>query len=194
MNLNSIWPQPTENNPYPLLRLTENNHKESSVDKSIETFNYKVNHKISVPSRVGDYDYDPNNPDRRFCSTYIHTLEFRDKITDQEVVTLIMSSEECANLISALYIIYYASTSNDSCAYTICYVYKDNIPCKLVACVVGPTMYFRIFTDDGKTLVALLSFAPLDTCKLISALENEAIDDLYVSFTSDRGGHLPYGI
>ena len=186
--------KPTEYNPYPLLRLTENNHKESNVDKSIETVNYKVNHKISVPSRVGDYDYDPNNPDRRFVSTYIHTLEFRDKITDQEVITLTMSSEECANLISALYIIDYTSTNNDSCAYTICYVYKDNIPCKLVACTVLHCMYFRIFTEDGKTLIALLNFAPLDVSKLIAVLENEAVDELYVSFTSDRGGHLPYGI
>ena len=44
-----------------------------------------VDHRMISPSKVSDYDYDPRDISRRFYSTYFHTLEFRDGITNGRI-------------------------------------------------------------------------------------------------------------
>jgi len=63
------------------------------------TGSYIIEHEIKEPSKLSDFDYDPEDLGRRFISTYIHTLRFKDRITDAELVTIGFPSETCANII-----------------------------------------------------------------------------------------------
>ena len=64
---------------------------------------YNVIHKMIEPSKVSDYDYDPYNEKRRFYTTFFHTLEFKDPITDQSYCKLFFPTEVCQSISSALF-------------------------------------------------------------------------------------------
>lgn len=69
----------------------------------IKDKNCRVQFISQAPSPVSDYDYDPTDWSRRFISTYLHTLVFKDMITDLDIVTLLFSSDTCAQIILAFY-------------------------------------------------------------------------------------------
>lgn len=54
---------------------------------------YIIDHYMSPPSKSSDYDYDPDNPYRRFISIFMHHLVFIDYITNQELLHIIFSSD-----------------------------------------------------------------------------------------------------
>ena len=64
------------------------------------TSRYKIIHTIKAPTRITDYDYGDG---KRYISTYIHTLEFRDKITESKIYEFSFPSDVCAQIISVLY-------------------------------------------------------------------------------------------
>ena len=67
---------------------------------SLTTFRYKITHTIKTPTKITDYDYGDG---KRYISTYIHTLEFRDKITESKIYEVSFPSDVCAQIISVLY-------------------------------------------------------------------------------------------
>lgn len=61
-----------------------------------------VDHRMISPSKVSDYDYDPRDISRRFYSTYFHTLEFRDGITNAVYIKLFFPTEICQSIAEGL--------------------------------------------------------------------------------------------
>lgn len=61
-----------------------------------------VDHRMISPSKVSDYDYDPKDLTRRFYSTFFHTLEFRDRITNAVYIKLFFPTEICQSIAEGL--------------------------------------------------------------------------------------------
>ena len=64
---------------------------------------YMVIHKMVEPSKISDYDYDPRYSNRRFYSTFFHTLEFIDPITNVSYCELFFPTEVAESICSALF-------------------------------------------------------------------------------------------
>ncbi len=61
----------------------------------LNLINYNILYNINLPTKITDYDYDPNRPTRRFISTLLHELHFYDKFNGVEIANLKFSSETC---------------------------------------------------------------------------------------------------
>ena len=57
-----------------------------------------IYYTISLPTKISDYDYDPNNINRRFITTLLHDLIFCDRITNTKIVELKFSTDICDRL------------------------------------------------------------------------------------------------
>ena len=55
-----------------------------------------------LPSKASDYDYDPNNPSRRFYSTMFYEIIFLDSVTGIESFRLLMTSDSINKLCSGV--------------------------------------------------------------------------------------------
>ena len=51
-----------------------------------------------LPSKASDYDYDPNNPARRFYSMVFYEIVFLDSVTETEVFRILMTSDSINRL------------------------------------------------------------------------------------------------
>lgn len=63
---------------------------------------FEINHSVLEPSRSSDYDYDPDNPTRRFYSTFFHKAEFRDPIIQNVVIILYFPTEVAMSIIESI--------------------------------------------------------------------------------------------
>lgn len=70
----------------------------SQVKYKLELLNYLIYYTISLPTKISDYDYDPNNINRRFITTLLHDLIFCDRITNTKIVELKFSTDICDRL------------------------------------------------------------------------------------------------
>lgn len=59
---------------------------------------FNVDHYITAPSKSSDYDYDPSRPYRRFISTFLHHLEFRDIVVGNVLQEVMFSTEVALNI------------------------------------------------------------------------------------------------
>ena len=62
---------------------------------------WTFDHKVYLSSKISDYDYDPDHPERRFISTYVHMITILD-LLGGEVVTVKMGSDSIYELITSL--------------------------------------------------------------------------------------------
>ena len=65
---------------------------------TLNLINYDILYIINLPTKVTDYDYDINRPDRRFISTLLHELQVYDKFNKVEIANLKFSSDVCYNI------------------------------------------------------------------------------------------------
>ena len=67
----------------------------------IKTSRYRVIHRVKEPSRVTDYDYDDKG--NRYITSYLHTLEFKDILTEAPLFKFSFPSDICAEMLLILY-------------------------------------------------------------------------------------------
>lgn len=67
----------------------------------IKTSRYKIFHRVDIPTRMSDYDYDDEG--NRYITSYLHTLEFRDALTEAPLFKFSFSSDACAEMLLILY-------------------------------------------------------------------------------------------
>lgn len=154
--------------------------KEIFNDELVLT-NYKMRYTLKEPSRTSDYDYDPDAPNRRFISTYVHELEILDKITDNQLIKINFASDTCGLLLSALYRLNY--TNSQDGVRTLRNIYLDGI-------TAPPALLSIVKHDDGA--IQSLTFTLLHPKKLfsfdlslqeasylINLLESDEINEMY---------------
>lgn len=64
--------------------------------------NYQLIYTLEYPTKISDFDYDLDNPQRRFISTLLHTLFIYDKISNIELLNIKFSTDTCYQIIYAL--------------------------------------------------------------------------------------------
>ena len=153
----------------------------------IRISDYNINHKILEPTEVSDYDYDPDNPNRRFLCTYIHKLEIQDRFTDEEIISINFSSEVCAEIVSHLYGILYSADPNISPVIDNIYYDKSKYPIQLA--IVNQSFdrhHVRMklsFIDNNIEIATLILDRELDIETLILMLDNS--DDIMGSYIDE---------
>lgn len=65
------------------------------------TSRYKIFHKVEIPTRMSDYDYD--NDGNRYITSYLHTLEFKDALTEAPLFKFSFPSDVCAEMLLIMY-------------------------------------------------------------------------------------------
>jgi len=168
----------------------------------IELSQYIVEHSISEPSKMSDYDYDPTRPERRFVTTYIHHLSFADKITGVPVLALSFPSETCANIIASLYGMLLSKNAQGvvpaydmqrAAPYTLAnpivlsirniFIEGKSIPSTGVITNINDHIRFTV-ASNGNTLCVSFTYDEADM--LIKLLEIDEIVDMYVDYSDDR--------
>lgn len=56
-----------------------------------------------LPTKSSDYDYDPNNPSKRFYYTILYDIVFKDKITNIESFRLLITLDTFADMMRSIY-------------------------------------------------------------------------------------------
>ena len=136
-----------------------------------------VDHKMISPSKVSDYDYDPRDISRRFYSTFFHTLEFKDRITNTIYTKLFFPTEVCQAIAEGLMNIVEGETLNSTrpIMYTIKGIFVDgyNESCM---CTIS-----KIKNADRVTLSILspcnysISLNEFDAIELITELDDNLV-------------------
>jgi len=156
---------------------------------NVRTSFYDVFHAVLEPSQMSDYDYDPNRPDRRFYSTYMHSLHFNDGVTDAEILGVEFTSEVWANILSTIYRIAYGTDGSFPVLNSIDGVRLENYPaCRCVMLIYrNPAVDHNIHIDFvSKDTTWNFNFTQDDIGKLLEILEVDEIEDIYVTYSSDR--------
>lgn len=142
---------------------------------------YFIEHDLRYPSKVSDYDYDPNNLNRRFVTTYIHYLIFKDTITNIEILSLKFTSEICARIISVLYQLSFdiEDTSNSTTVISINDIFIDgkNLPSTIIVSKVGNNVNISLAKSHETISISLNA---IEVQEFISLLERDEILDMYV--------------
>lgn len=68
---------------------------------STDTSKYNILHRVTTPSRMSDYDYDEYG--NRYITSYLHTLEFHDKILGSKIFEFSFPSDVCAEMVLTLF-------------------------------------------------------------------------------------------
>ena len=126
-------------------------------NNEIYTQNYRITHSVAEPSKMSDYDYDPDKPYRRFVSTYLHTLKISDRITDQELISLKFSSETCAQIIIGLYGVYFKK-----------YSYNDAYP-------ISPDPNMSSFLEEASSIGRIMNYGNITLTTINSVYINDSI-------------------
>lgn len=139
----------------------------------LTTFRYKITHTIKTPTRITDYDYGDGE---RYISTYIHTLEFRDKITESKIYEVSFPSDVCAQIISVLYKIV---ITNDSNIQSI--IIPDNVNSGFhIWYAPGPNI--SITVTDKNNVIAVFWFNGSEEINgLIDLLDVDEMEEMFVS-------------
>ena len=143
------------------------------VTKKISEWTF--DHKVYLSSKISDYDYDPEHPDRRFISTYIHEISVLD-LLGTEVITVKIDSESMYKLITSL--IFKSKYNQEGNVVRIaCYDNTYNYPCLLT-----------VEGKDDKTNIVIEPFTLLgfNTGATIS-IQNKFLDDLIGMLKMDGG-------
>lgn len=136
-----------------------------------------VDHKMISPSKVSDYDYDPRDISRRFYSTFFHTLEFKDRITNTIYTKLFFPTEVCQAIAEGLMNIIEGETPNSTrpIMYTIKGIFVDGYS-ESCMCTIS-----KIKNADCITLSILspsnylISLNEFDAIELITELDDNLV-------------------
>ena len=144
--------------------------------------NIVINYKIKEPSANMDYDYDPYNPTRRFISTYIHQLDFIDKYTEVEILSINFSSEVCATIIKNLYLIMIEGFT----LLTIQNVYCNNKSGTLMLLKENDRYRINYSNNNEDNEGSSFIFSKVEIERLIILLESDDILSMYVTDEEDE--------
>lgn len=159
------------------------------MTNNVRTSFYDVFHTVLEPSRMSDYDYDPDSPDRRFYSTYMHSLHFNDSITESAILGVEFTSDVWAEILSNIYRITFGVDGSFPVLSTINNVRLENNPLTRSDMLIyrNPAVDYFIHMDfvcSDKRWE--LNFTQEDIEKLLTILEVDDIEDIYVTYSSDR--------
>lgn len=143
----------------------------------INTEDYTILYNVKEPSRTSDYDYDPDNPNRRFISMYINELEIKDKFTDESLIKMNFSSETHALLVSSLYKILYTDSPNLVRTYRNIYI--EGSPSPAILSVVKSSADLTVFTFIHPKFKLEFNFSKNNIYDLMKLLDTEEINSLY---------------
>ena len=146
--------------------------------------NIVINYKIKEPSANMDYDYDPYNSSRRFISTYIHQLDFIDKYTEVEILSINFSSEVCASIIKNLYLIMIEGFT----LLTIQNVYCNNKSGTLMLLKENDKYRINYSNNNEDNEGSSFIFSKIEIERLIILLESDDILSMYVTDEEDENG------
>lgn len=161
---------------------------ETSKVFSLSTSKYKILHTVTTPTRMSDYDYDEYG--NRYIMSYLHTLEFHDKILGNKIYEFSFPSDACAEMILILYkllsgsslyngsasvIITPDSTSGIYSNIVFSYGYQNSLTMRV-------TNSKSAFIDSPRFVFANQN----EVLAFINLLEVEDIIDMYVVPSSDR--------
>lgn len=136
---------------------------------------WTFDHKVYLSSKISDYDYDPEHPDRRFISTYIHEISVLD-LLGGEVITVKIESESMYDLITSL--IFKSKYNKEGNIVQVgCYDNTYNYPCLLI--VEGENNNTRITIKPS----TLLDF----NVGVTISIQNKFLDDLIGMLKMDGG-------
>lgn len=143
----------------------------------INTENYTILYNVKEPSRTSDYDYDPDNPNRRFISMYVNELEIKDKFTDESLIKMNFSSETHALVVSSLYKILYTDSPNLVRTYRNIYIEGSSSPA--ILSVVKSSNDLTVFTFIHPKFKLEFNFSKNNIYDLMKLLDTEEINSLY---------------
>lgn len=143
----------------------------------IKTENYTILYNVKEPSRTSDYDYDPDNPNKRFISMYVNELEIKDRFTDESLIKMNFSSETHALLVSSLYKILYTESPNLVRTYRNIYIEGNQTPA--ILSVVKSSNNLTVFTFIHPKFKLEFNFSKNNIYDLIKLLDTEEINSLY---------------
>lgn len=137
-----------------------------------------VDHRMISPSKVSDYDYDPKDATRRFYSTFFHTLEFRDRITNAVYIKLFFPTEICQSIAEGLMKLLegeYLTSNSRPIIYTIRGIFVDGAHSTSM-CTLSKTR-----NSDNITMSILtpynysLTLNEFDTIEMITELDDNLV-------------------
>lgn len=143
----------------------------------IKTENYAILYNVKEPSRTSDYDYDPDNPNKRFISMYVNELEIKDRFTDESLIKMNFSSETHALLVSSLYKILYTESPNLVRTYRNIYIEGNQKPA--ILSVVKSSDNLTVFTFIHPKFKLEFNFSKNNIYDLMKLLDTEEINSLY---------------
>lgn len=143
----------------------------------IKTENYTILYNVKEPSRTSDYDYDPDNPNKRFISMYVNELEIKDRFTDESLIKMNFSSETHALLVSSLYKILYTESPNLVRTYRNIYIEGNQTPA--ILSVVKSSNNLTVFTFIHPKFKLEFNFSKNNIYDLMKLLDTEEINSLY---------------
>lgn len=151
----------------------------SLIDQVINKIGeWTFDHKVYLSSKISDYDYDPEHPERRFISTYVHMITILD-LLGGEVVTVKMESESMYKLITSL--IFKSKYNQDGNIVSVgCYENTYNYPCQL-----------SVEGENNKTNIIIKPFTLLDfNVGTTISIQNKFLDALIGMLKMDGGKNL----
>lgn len=136
---------------------------------------WTFDHKVYLSSKISDYDYDPEHPERRFISTYIHMITILD-LLGGEVITVKMESESMYKLITSL--IFKSKYNQEGNIVSVgCYDNTYNYPCLLM-----------VEGEGDKTHITIKPLTLLDfNVGVTISIQNKSLDDLIGMLKMDGG-------
>ena len=146
------------------------------MEKIANVGSYIVKHNMTIPTRLSDYDYDYNNPQRRFISTYIHTVSFLDPITNVELSKFHFDSTACADLISAMYNLGFGNGEYAGMKLTVNNIHFDNGHDGFICMEISNGLLrFEVCDYIDETV-----FNIEDPDSLLSLLDSEEIAEMFI--------------
>lgn len=143
-----------------------------------------VIHNISMPSKISDYDYDPTNIDRRFISTYLHTLTFLDAITGIELISFSFDSLLCADMISDLYELSHKDIPVASLSISNIHFSSRITSDGRIVFTKIQNQPLRMGIFDSVDLIVSIEISDIDS--LIETLNTDEIEDMFINNSDDR--------
>lgn len=157
----------------------------------IKTSRYRVIHRVKEPSRVTDYDYDWRESDKRFITTYLHTLEFYDVLTNAKIYELNFSSETCAEILLTIYKV--LAEAPDLANYHKTIIVPTTVPDNIYLHVTFNLKFKSILdmriTNSCTCMIEntnLFFYGEREIQAFIDLLETERVVGMFVTPSSDR--------
>lgn len=155
----------------------------------LRTSRYKIFHKVEIPTRITDYDYDSEG--NRYITSYLHTLEFKDALTGAKLFEFSFPSDACAEMILILLKLITNSVRPHESTSVM-------IPTGSTEMIYMNVVFTYGFHEETLTMRIMNSCSTLidsprfiftgeeEISALVNLLEVENIMDMYVMPSSDR--------